>query len=238
MKPPPVPMHEPIHRSVSQPVPQPAPSAPTPAAAPVTAAAPSPLPSFAEPVIHSPAPSISFHEAPSPAATAHSAESGKRLYAVISDPKPGAIVIHCSDPRFQAAFEEFLEHELGLAKGGYIPIVVGGGAGVLGHPEQLPKEFKFLKERLEHYREIFPTARRIILINHEGCRYYQHLKSRALAIIGSRLHMPLDLGRDDLSLVAESFRHFLSHLGYHLEYYYAKFADPEHTHIEIEKVAA
>jgi hypothetical protein len=159
------------------------------------------------------------------------------LYQVISDPKPGAIVIHCSDPRFQAAFEEFLEHELGLPKGGYIPIVVGGGAGVLGHPEQLPKEFKFLKERLEHYRQIFPTAHRIILINHEGCRYYENLKSRALAIIGARLHMPRDLGREDLSLVGEAFRHFLSHLGYSLEFYFAKFADPGHTHIEIEKVA-
>lgn len=163
-------------------------------------------------------------------------ETGKRLYAVSPNNTPAAIVIHCSDPRFQAAFEEFLEHELGLQKGGYIPIVVGGGAGVLGHPEQLPKEFKFLKERLEHYRQIFPSAHRIILINHEGCRYYQNLKGRALAIIGARLHMPLDLGRDDLSLVAEAFRHFLSHLGYSMEYYYASFADPEHTHIEIEKV--
>ena len=165
-------------------------------------------------------------------------ESGKRLYPVSQDPKPAAIVVHCSDPRFQGAFEEFLEQELHLPKGGYIPIVVGGGAGVLGHPEQLPKEFKFLKERLEHYRQIFPTAHRIILINHEGCRYYQNLKSRALAMIGSRLHLPLDLGRDDLGLVAESFRHFLSHLGYSVELYYAKFSNPEHTHIEIEKVSA
>ena len=145
-------------------------------------------------------------------------------------------MIHCSDPRFQSAFEEFLEYELGLPKGSYIPIVVGGGAGVLGHPEQLPKEFKFLKERLEHYHQIFPTAHRIILINHEGCRYYENLKSRALAIIGARLHMPRDLGREDLSLVSEAFRHFLSHLGYSVEFYFAKFADPGHTHIEIEKV--
>ncbi len=162
----------------------------------------------------------------------------RRVYPVVPDPKPGAIVIHCSDPRFQAAFEEFLEHELGLVKGQYIPIVVGGGAGVLGHPEQLPKEFKFLKERLEHYRQIFPTARRIILINHEGCRYYENLKTRTLGALGSRFAFPPNHAREDLSLVARAFRQLLSHLGYSVEFYYAKFADEQRAHIEIEKVGA
>lgn len=227
-----------IARSVPPPIPEAVPAPPPPPvfpeAAPLATAPAQPL--FPEPALHASAPAApALHEAAAPAL--HS-ETGKRLYPVIQNPQPGAIVIHCSDPRFQAAFEEFLEHELNLPKGSYIPIVVGGGAGVLGHPEQLPKEFKFLKERLEHYRQIFPTARRIILINHEGCRYYENLKSRALALIGSRLHMPLDLGRADLSLVAESFRQFLSHLGYAVEFYYAKFADPGHTHIEIERVDA
>lgn len=169
---------------------------------------------------------------------AHGPTPAHRVYTVAADPKPAAIAIHCSDPRFQQAFEEFLEHELGLAKGSYIPIVVGGGAGVLGHPEQLPKEFKFLKDRLEHYREIFPSARRIILINHEGCRYYESLKVRALAMIGSRLGLAIDHGRKDLSLVSLAFRHFLSHLGYTIELYYAHFANSERTRIEIEKVAS
>ena len=114
--------------------------------------------------------------------TSHAAQNlrGRMTYAAIQDPKPEAIVIHCSDPRFQAAFEQFIGHELHLAKGHYIPIVVGGGGGVLGHPEQLPKEFKFLKDRLEHYRRVFPTVRRIVLINHEGCRYYDSLKVKTL----------------------------------------------------------
>ncbi|HEY5909711.1 MAG TPA: hypothetical protein VJA21_03805, partial [Verrucomicrobiae bacterium] len=106
--------------------------------------------------------------------------AAKKLYRALPDAKPSAIVIYCSDPRFQPAFREFVEHELGLTDGMTIPIVVGGGAGVLGHPEQLPKEFKFLRERLEQYREIFPTVRRIVLINHEDCRYYESLKSRVL----------------------------------------------------------
>jgi hypothetical protein len=169
--------------------------------------------------------------------TAHDPAAGaRRLYAAVSDPKPTAIVIHCSDPRFQGAFEQFTEHELGLKTGEFIPIIVGGGAGVLGHPEQLPKEFKFIKERLEHYYRIFPTAKRIVLINHEGCRYYQSIKAKTLGLVGSRFADAAGTSRDDLSLVAQTFRHFLSHLGYRVELYYAKFANLEHTKIEIEKV--
>ena len=109
------------------------------------------------------------------------AHQSLREYDIDKSAVPQAIVLHCSDPRFQGAFEQFLREELHLEKGQYIPIVVGGGAGVLAHPERLPKEFKFLRQRLEHYRTtVFPTARRLILINHQGCRYYQGLKERAL----------------------------------------------------------
>jgi hypothetical protein len=161
----------------------------------------------------------------------------KRLYPAVTDARPAAIVIYCSDPRFQPAFAEFIEHELGLGPGMTVPIVVGGGAGVLGHPELLPKEFKFLKERLEQYRTLFPTARRIILINHEDCRYYEALKGRVMALLGSRLALSPHYEREDLSLVARTFRHFLSHLGYTIEFYYAHFADPAHTQIEIESLS-
>ncbi len=164
------------------------------------------------------------------------AMAAKKLYRAVPDAKPSAIVIHCSDPRFQTAFREFIEHELGLGEGMTIPTVIGGGAGVLGHPEQLPKEFKFLRERLEQYWEIFPTARRIVLINHEDCRYYENLKGRVLALLGSRFNVARHYEREDLSLVSSAFRHFLSHLGYTIEFYYARFADPEHTKIEIERV--
>jgi len=162
----------------------------------------------------------------------------KRVYRAVTDAKPTAIVIYCSDPRFQTAFHEFVEHELGLGEGMTIPIVVGGGAGVLGHPEQLPKEFKFLRERLEQYRKIFPTVRRIILINHEDCRYYETLKSRVLSLLGSRFNVARHFEREDLSLVSKAFRLFLSHLGYSIEFYYAHFVDPEHTKIEIDRVMA
>ncbi len=162
----------------------------------------------------------------------------KRVYAVAQDPKPEAVVIHCSDPRFQAAFEEFIASELCLAKGQFIPIVVGGGAGVLGHPEQLPKEFKFLKDRLEHYRTLFPSVRRIILINHEECRYYESLKTKVLSFLGGRFTMSPEHARDDLALVSKACQYLLSHLGYKVELYYARFADAGHTRVVFDKVQA
>ncbi len=163
---------------------------------------------------------------------------GPKLYTAVPDPKPGAIVVCCSDPRFYGAFQEFIHHELGLEDGEFIPIFVGGGAGVLGHPELLPKEFKFLRERLEHYQRIFPTARRLILINHEGCRYYESLKAKTLKFLGSHLAPSPEHAREDLSLVVRAFQIVLGHLGYTLECYYASFADPDRTRIKIEKVAA
>ena len=164
------------------------------------------------------------------------AVQARMTYETNPDPKPDAIVIHCSDPRFQAAFEQFLATELHLEKGQYVPIVVGGGGGVLAHPEQLPKEFKFLKDRLEHYRKVFPTVRRIVLINHEGCRYYESIKGRLLSFVGSRLKSALDEGHRDLSLAARVFQHLLAHLGYQLELYFARFADAERSKVVFEKV--
>src|SRR6185436_112308 len=99
----------------------------------------------------------------------------KPVYDAVRDPRPQAIVVYCSDPRFQPAFEKFIEQELKLAKGQYLPLVIGGGASVLAYPEQLPKDFKVLRERFEFYRELFPTAKRLILLNHEDCRYYHVL---------------------------------------------------------------
>jgi hypothetical protein len=164
------------------------------------------------------------------------AQSERAAYAAVADPKPDAIVIHCSDPRFQPAFEQFLANELGLVKGGYVPIVVGGGGGVLGHPEQLPKEFKFIKERLEHYRKAFPTIRRVVLINHEECRYYESLKGKTLAFLGPRFVISPEHAREDLSLVSRAFQKLLGHLGWTVELYYARIADAQHGKIEFEKL--
>ena len=64
-----------------------------------------------------------------------------------------------------------------------MPLMIGGGAGVLGHPEQLPKEFKFLRERSELYREVFPSLQRVVLINHEDCRVLRIPEKKLLGFL-------------------------------------------------------
>jgi hypothetical protein len=167
---------------------------------------------------------------------AAAAANSSAAYAVVADAKPQAIVVYCSDPRLQTAFAQFVSQELHLAPGQFIPVVIGGGAGVLGHPEQLPKEFKFLKERFEIYREHFPSIRRVILINHEDCKYYNSLKSKVSRLLGSRLGHSMHVAFDDLGLVRQAFQHLLSHLGYTVEFYYARFTDLNHQKVTFEKV--
>jgi len=153
----------------------------------------------------------------------------------ISHAKPDTVVIYCSDPRFQGAFDEFIARELKLAKGTFVPIVIAGGGGVLARPHELPKEFKFVKERLELARDAFPTVRRAILINHEDCRYYDSLRSRIAGLVGPRLAAALT-PREDLSGMVRIFTQLLAHLGFSVELYYARFADKEHTRVVFERI--
>ena len=116
-------------------------------------------------------------------------------------------------------------------------MIVGGGVGVLAHPERLPKEFKFMKERLELYSQYFHSVRRIILINHEDCKYYNSLKERVLGFAGAQ-SVAGDHAREDIPVIAEVFRRLLAHLKLPVELHYASFADPEHTKIVFDQVKA
>lgn len=161
-----------------------------------------------------------------------------RHYPAVQSPKPEAVVVYCSDPRFQIAFEQFVTTELNLPRGSHVPIVIGGGAGVLGRPEQLPKEFKFLKDRFEFFRERFPSIRRVVLINHQDCLYYENLKAKVLSLLGARLARGQEFAREDLALIARVCDRLLAHLGWTVDLYYAKFADAERSKILFEKLDA
>jgi hypothetical protein len=156
-------------------------------------------------------------------------------YVALVNPQPEAIVVYCSDPRLQQAFDEFIAGELGLAKGCFIPLVVAGGAGVLANPERLPKEFRFLKERFELFCSQFSSIKRIVLINHEDCKYYESLGQRVLGLLQGRCAFA-DLPREDLKSIANIFVRLLSHLGVGVELYYARFADKDHSRVTFEKV--
>jgi hypothetical protein len=81
-----------------------------------------------------------------------------------------AVVVHCSDHRFQQGFREFLSEGLGLNS--YALLAIPGG-GHFGSLEQLqPKwakvgfqSLKFLVRRT--------GARRIILVGHDDCLFFK-----------------------------------------------------------------
>ena len=162
--------------------------------------------------------------------------SDQKTYESV-DGEPVAIVVHCSDPRFQKAFGEFIKGQLGLKDGEYIPLVISGGVASLSEPLKLPKEFKFMKERIEYFLERFDSITRIVLINHEDCKHYDVLKD----IIGGLFlrHAPTMVERQqrDLLGVAKTllglFRPNLK-----LDLYFARFLDADHKQIVFEAIKA
>lgn len=159
---------------------------------------------------------------------------GARSYELKANVDPKAIVVYCSSPRFQPAFEQFIDGELHLKPGEYIPIVVAGGAGVLSQPEKLPKEFKFMKDRFEMFKEQFPNIKRIILINHEECSYYAKLREKLSFLFHA--HSAAGHAVDDMKRIAEISRLLLPFFGMSLELYYARFTDEHHTKVTFERV--
>lgn len=164
------------------------------------------------------------------------ATDGAHAYDAIPEVAPQAVVVYCSAPRFQTAFDQFIENELHLAKGEFIPLVIAGGAGVLAHPERLPKEFKFMRDRFELFRRNYPSIKRVVLINHEDCAYYRMLAEKLPAFLRAHVHGPDHRSRDDMELIGAVFTRLLTHLGLQVELYYARFADADHTKVTFERV--
>ena len=80
-----------------------------------------------------------------------------------------AVVIHCSDPRYQPHFQEFLRE--GLALDNYALIAVPGGAQLLILSEYLPK-FSWSGWRWVKFIVDLVDPARLVLIAHEDCRWY------------------------------------------------------------------
>ncbi len=155
------------------------------------------------------------------------------VYDADVDPSCEAIVVQCSDPRLQRAFREFTATELGLGAGDFMPLVVSGGASVLAHPQRLPKEFKFMRDRLEFYRAMMPSLRRVVLITHEGCRYSRALKKR---VVGARDAPREETGHEDLKVVGAALASTLARLELTPELYYARFIGPGGARVSFERV--
>jgi hypothetical protein len=158
------------------------------------------------------------------------------VYEALPTVHPEAAVVYCGDPRLQTAFIPFIENELGLHRGRYIPVVVGGGAGVLANPERLPKEFKFMKDRFELIHRAFPSVKRAVLINHEDCIYYRMLAEKIPGFLRGDAAGLRNRPGEDMNLIAEVFNRLLSHLGMKAELYYGKFTDADHSKMTFDRV--
>ena len=90
----------------------------------------------------------------------------------LTEGKPDALVIHCSDPRFQSAFHDFLHDELIIKMPAVI--AVPGSVGSFGVQSFLPKNWYTLKNQIEFMAKHnnFP---RVILINHDDCKGYAQI---------------------------------------------------------------
>jgi len=88
----------------------------------------------------------------------------------IDTPPPEALVVQCSDARFQTAFRQFATEDLGLKN--YFPLVVGGGVHALGARNTLPEQYVTLYGQIKFFIEEVPL-RKVVLINHQDCKWYQ-----------------------------------------------------------------
>lgn len=113
-----------------------------------------------------------------------------RIYRTAARPVDGTdtLVLHCSDPRFQAHFQEFLRDRLGIER--YALVAVPGGAHFLTLVDYLPK-FAWSGWRWLKFLVDLAKPRRVILIAHDDCRWY--IEGRFLQRGNARERLVADL---------------------------------------------
>lgn len=140
-----------------------------------------------------------------------------------------AIVVYCSDPRFQEAFQAFPKLELGIEH--VAPIVIPGSASALGVDMAMPKRLKALRDYIEFMASQGKDPR-LIIINHEGCRMYARLE-------GLLRHVIPHQQMDDLRNALQAFPKWIPSLK-KVEVYMARLAAVEGNpgkKVYFEKVA-
>jgi hypothetical protein len=103
------------------------------------------------------------------------------------------LVIHCGDYRFQGAFYEFLNHSLNLNEN-YDLMVIPGGPLSLTLFEYLPK-FSWSTWKWFRFFVQKHGIRRVILIQHQDCGWYQTMPLHLHASPELRQRQEQDLGR-------------------------------------------
>lgn len=83
------------------------------------------------------------------------------------------LVIHCSDPRYQPHFQDFLRNTLSLER--YALIAVPGGVHFLVERDSAPR-FSWVGRSWVEFVCKVAQAERVILIGHDDCRWYLDMR--------------------------------------------------------------
>ena len=111
------------------------------------------------------------------------------------------LAVFCSDHRFQAGFQEFLNEKLEL-KGNYDLLVLPGGPQCLTLVEYLPK-FSWAGWKWFRFLTDAHDLRRLILLQHQDCSWYKKLPFHLHASADPRLRQEEDLRRAQRLLAKE-----------------------------------
>ena len=102
------------------------------------------------------------------------------------------LVIHCSDGRYQAHIDEFLERSLKLES--FDRLVVPGGPQFLFAASYLPK-FEWAGRKWVHFLAKHHDTQEVICIAHEDCGAYKHLTLGPVTINALKDRQMADLKR-------------------------------------------
>jgi len=164
----------------------------------------------------------------------------KIIFPINPNPKPKALIMHCSDARFKRAFRNFIEGDkdkgcMGYKEDDYISLIIPGGVSSMSDAMLLPKQFKVAKEQIEFLTTHFPTVNTIVLINHEDCAAYKALTQKLGSLFLKHISKLADRQHLDLLSVAKTLLG-MENFKAHIKLYMAKFANPEHTKVTFEEI--
>ncbi|MCL4522524.1 MAG: hypothetical protein M1453_02350 [Acidobacteria bacterium] len=125
----------------------------------------------------------------------------------------GVVVIHCSDPRYQPHFQDFLANSLALDS--YALIAVPGGVHFLIEGDSAPR-FSWVGWSWVQFLRDVASAERVILIGHDDCRWYLQ---RRFALDPAHLAVRIE---EDLRRVRTDLNQRFPQM--HVELYFARLA--------------
>src|ERR1039457_4231457 len=146
-----------------------------------------------------------------------------KLSSTLKEVMTETLAVHCSDYRFQAGYQEFLNNKLKL-DGNYDLLVIPGGPQCLTLVEYLPK-FSWSGWKWFRFLADAHDLRRLILIQHQDCQWYKSIPLHLHSSPQPRARQEEDLRRAQRALAKER-----PHLS--IELYYAGWDANRHVTID------